>query len=145
MTSQERSDLERAISRASRAGLEVVGHGYRKGDNAHIYCVPSSTVPNLWHVVTQCGNRLVCDCLAGQRNRICVHRAATYVYLFTQARRRQQLADEVEQALREEREEQALHAATATLERAHRELDRKSASHQSPRLADDNRAVSMFR
>jgi hypothetical protein len=71
MTDRERCDLERAIDRAGRLRLEVVGHGHRKADNARIYCVPSASEPGRWHIVVRQGSRLVCDCIAAQKsNRI---------------------------------------------------------------------------
>lgn len=105
MTQKQLVELERAIERAGKAGLEVVGQGHRKADGAPVYMVPSATDQNHWHIVVRLGSRLVCDCTAGKYDRICQHRAAVYVELFNQAERRRRLAEEVEAALRQEREE----------------------------------------
>jgi hypothetical protein len=146
MTDEQRATLERMIDRAGTLGLEVVAHGRRKVDGARIYCVPSTREPNRWHVVVRFGSHLVCDCQAAQYNRICVHRAATYVHLFNEAQRRQRLAEEVEEALqaeRIERNEAMLHDATRRLERVQQELDHYDAEH--PKLADDRVPVTCWK
>lgn len=62
MTTTQCKQLDRAIARAMEHGIEVVGHGQRKSDNATIYCTTSHSEENCWHIVTLMGSRLECDC-----------------------------------------------------------------------------------
>lgn len=104
MTRAQRTELDRAVEKACKAGLEVMGTGHRKSDGAKIFAVPSQSQPNRFHIVTLVGNRLICDC----RSRvICCHRGAVHMEMVVQADRRRRLAEEVEAALREERDEAA--------------------------------------
>lgn len=95
----QQTQLDAAIERAERAGLEVVGTGHRRSDNARIYAVPSQSEPNRWHIVAVVGSRLVCDCVASQYGKICCHRAAVHVELTVQAARREAAAAEIAEQL----------------------------------------------
>src|SRR5258706_400363 len=96
MTVKQQTELEAAIERASAAGLEVVAHGHRKAHpNVRIFCVPSLSEPDRWHVISLYGAHLVCDC----RSRvICAHRAAVHMELVVEAAHRAQHAAEIEAA-----------------------------------------------
>lgn len=103
MTVREANELERAIERATREGVEVVAQGRRKDNGQRVFCVPSQSHPGLWHLVTLTrGRYLACDCEAAKHNpnTICVHRAATHMHLTVEADRRREHAREVEIALR---------------------------------------------
>ncbi len=103
MTTKQRTELDAAIERATAAGLEVVAHGYRKAKpSVRIYCVPSQTEANRWHVISLYGSHLVCDC----RSRvICAHRAAVHMELVVEAAKQAMHAAEIEAAF--ERDAQA--------------------------------------
>jgi uncharacterized Zn finger protein len=75
MTQAQAKQLARALEIAERDGLQVCGRGWTR-DGRRVYCVPSRTETNRWHLVIVAGVRLVCDCTAGQHGRICAHRAA---------------------------------------------------------------------
>lgn len=150
MTAEQRSELDRAIDRATKAGLEVHGVGRRKSDNARVFAVPSQSEENLYHLVALVGSRLVCECKASQYgHHICCHRAAVHMYLTVEAERKQRQAEEVEAALRAEREEEAemrLHEAARTLDRVQRQLDAHDRRETAmPACRANNRAVSMWR
>jgi hypothetical protein len=81
MTQTQRNELERACERAQKAGLRVVGHGYRHIDHAEVYAVPSMRNVNHWHLVAVVGGRLACDCPAGQHGRMCAHRGCVHAFL----------------------------------------------------------------
>ncbi len=61
------------------------------------------------------GERLHCDCTAGQNDKICMHRALAWEYLTHEAAKRAEQAEEVQLALRESEAEEALHASARTL------------------------------
>ena len=152
MTAAQRTELDKAIDRACKAGLEVVAKGYRKADGAKIYAVPSQSEANRWHIVTLLGNRLLCDC---QSRVVCAHRGAVHMELVVEADRRQQLAEDVEAALRDEREatsRRLLDDAARRLETVERSLDAWEQEREQARekretapLYRDNRPISIFK
>jgi hypothetical protein len=94
MTIKQRTELDAAIERATAAGLEDVAHGYRKSNpNIKIYCVPSQTEENRWHVISLYGSHLVCDC---KSRVICAHRAAVHMELVVEAAKQAMHAAEIE-------------------------------------------------
>jgi hypothetical protein len=79
MTTALRSELDRAISRAKAAGVEVCGHGHMKVTHDLLFCVASQRDINHWHIVRLVnGSRLACDCPSRV---ICVLRAAAHLEL----------------------------------------------------------------
>lgn len=99
MTIAQRTQLDRAIDRAMKAGLEVVGHGFRKSDNAPLYAVPSQSEEGRWHIVILEGARLTCDCKARV---LCAHKATVHMEMVVLAARREALAARVTQKLEED-------------------------------------------
>lgn len=97
MTIREAPELDKAIERAEKNGIEVVAHGFAKKNNARIWCTNSHSDPDKWHVVMLVGRRLVCDCNSAV---ICAHRGAVHVELVIEAAKKQ--AEAVEAALQEE-------------------------------------------
>jgi hypothetical protein len=84
-TSSAKNAFERAIERARQSGLIVAGRGFRKGDFALVWMVPSQSEANRWHTVTQIEGQLECDCHAGQYGRMCLHRAVVFLDLSAEA------------------------------------------------------------
>ncbi len=79
MTSQQRSELDRAIERAQRAGLVILARGMRKSDGARVWGVTSKSSHDYrLHQVVQVGQRLLCDCPA---HVLCTHRAVVHLDL----------------------------------------------------------------
>src|SRR5258708_13217646 len=94
MTIKQRSELDEAIERATAHGVEVCGQGRMKANNERVYVVPSQRDQTHWHLVRLVGGRrLVCDCAASQRGRICVHRAPVHIHLVLQAAGREAAAE----------------------------------------------------
>ena len=85
MTQAQANDLERAMNRALEQRIELAGQGTRKSDGATVYAVTSGTEAGLFHLVAVEDGRLICSCKAGQRGRICKHRAVVHDHLKTQA------------------------------------------------------------
>src|SRR5260221_9591365 len=103
MSTKPRSAPEAAIGRATAPGVEVCGQGRMKANNERVYVVPSQRDQTHWHLVRLVGGRrLVCDCAASQRGRICVHRAAVHMHLVVQAAMREAAAERVTRALEQE-------------------------------------------
>jgi len=100
MSITQRSELDRAISRATAAGVEVCGHGHMKVTHDRLFCVASQRDQNHWHIVRLVagsdGSRLVCDCPSRV---ICVHRAACHMELVVEAARREYAAAQVTASL----------------------------------------------
>jgi hypothetical protein len=152
MTTKQRTELDRAIERAMAAGLEVVAHGYRKSNpSIKIYCVPSQTEANRWHVVSLYGSHLVCDC---KSRVICAHRAAVHMGLVVEAAKQAMHAAEIERAF-----ETDVQAACAEMEPPTRcatsaervdarlariEADR-AALGRSPKPRDDTWVFSLYK
>jgi hypothetical protein len=87
MTVEQRSELEKAIERAERKGVHIVGRGALKSGTRY-FIVSGYTAQcnhdHTLHYVRIEGLRLVCDCTADhyQRNGvICTHRAVCHVEL----------------------------------------------------------------
>lgn len=123
MTTREATELERAIERATAAGLIVLAQGRFKADNRRFWLVPSQSEPERTHVVLQFGRRLVCDCKATV---LCAHKGAVHMHLVVEAEKLRTFSDQVESGLREEAFEHEDHArgritsAAAKAERAER-------------------------
>jgi hypothetical protein len=62
MTAKQRSELDAAIERATKNGVEVMGHGHLKATNDRVFLVPSQRDSNHWHIVRLHGCHLICDC-----------------------------------------------------------------------------------
>lgn len=122
MTQTERAALDKALARAERDGIAVMGCGIRKSDGAQVFAVSSASQPGRWYLVAIEGGRLHCDCPARS---YCKHRAAVHARLIAERR-----AAEHEAAL--------VHAAR--LEVAERERAREAAI-----LARNNRPFSIWR
>lgn len=92
MTTQQRTReaYERALDRAHRNGLAVVGDGHWRQGGARFLVVGSASEPSRFHLVTLYPGRLVCDCPA---RALCQHRALARDYL--EREREQQLQVEV--------------------------------------------------
>jgi hypothetical protein len=124
MTTKQRGELDEAIERAMAAGVEVCGHGRMKANNERVYVVPSQRDRTHWHLVRLVGSRrLVCDCEASQRSRICVHRAAVHMHLVVAAAVREAAAERVTSAL--EQEARGIEARDRAEAEAAAERDRK--------------------
>ena len=103
MTTKQQSELDEAIERATAHGVEVCGQGRMRANNERVYVVPSQRDQTHWHLVRLVGGRrLVCDCEASQRGRICVHRAAVHMHLVVAAALREAAAERVTRALEQE-------------------------------------------
>jgi len=138
------------------AGLEVVAHGYRKSNpGIKIYCVPSQTEANRWHVVSLYGSHLVCDC---KSRVICAHRAAVHMELVVEAAKQAMHAAEIEgafetdvQVICAEMEPRTRCAASAervnaTLARIEATIEAdRAALNRSPKLRDDQRVFSLYK
>src|SRR5260221_12029436 len=71
-TIDPQTQYERALMRAQRAGVRVVGRGTVRRTGERFYAVRSATEADRWHIVVQ-RNGLVCDCTAAQYGRYCMH------------------------------------------------------------------------
>jgi len=129
MNSRQAAQYQRGLEIAKRDALEVRGHGVRKSDGAAVYCMPSRSQQNVWHVVVVEGANLVCTCEAAKHGRYCAHRAAT--------RARILLEGQLRREAHERDVERAFHAAA-------RELNVKL-SHLGPKPRDDQRVFSVFK
>jgi hypothetical protein len=152
MTVRQRTELDAAIERATEAGLEVVAHGYRKSNpNIKIYCVPSQSEANRWHVVSLYGSHLVCDC---KSRVICAHRAAVHMELVVEAAKQAMHAAEIERAFESDVQatcaemEPPTRSATSA-ERVDARLARieadRAALNRSPKPRDDQRVFSLYK
>src|SRR5258707_11619786 len=109
MSPQQQGELERAIARAHREGVQIVARGTRKADGARVFGVTStSSAPAVLRMVVVLPGRLECDCPARV---ICTHRGIVREALQQElaARSRQMFtakAAEIraEEALRQRRE-----------------------------------------
>ncbi len=73
--------LASAIDRAERDHITVAGSG-TLADGRKFWLVASQSVQGMHHVVTQHGKSLQCDCIYSQmQHKVCVHRAAAYLFL----------------------------------------------------------------
>lgn len=80
MTPREKQELDKATTKAAQAQLHVMV-GKVKATGQEVFAVNSQSRANLWHLLTVVDGHLQCDCEAGQRGRICCHRAAVHSYL----------------------------------------------------------------
>src|SRR5258708_23903760 len=129
MNSRQAQAYARGMAIATRDSLTVVAHGTRKNDGAAIYCVPSRSLANTWHVIVVSGLDLQCDCLAAQHGKYCCHRSAVRARLI--------LEGQVRQDARERAIGQAFHAAA-------REVHVKL-NHLGPKPRDDVKPFSLFK
>ena len=105
MTQKQRSELDAAIERATKNGVEVMGHGHMKGTNDRVFLVPSQRDPERhWHIVRLTGCHLICDC---ESKVICCHRAAAHMELVTEAAKREYNSKVIERELNREAEKRA--------------------------------------
>ena len=84
MTQQQASDLERALLRAHRRGIHILGSGRRKPDGVRVFLTNSGSCSDGTHFVTLVGQRLTCDCAARV---VCVHRAVVHQRLLDERKR----------------------------------------------------------
>ena len=143
MNSRQAAQYVRGLEIAQRDALTVVAHGTRKSDGAAIYCVPSRSQANTWHVVVVSGLDLQCDCQAAKYGKYCCHRAAT--------RARMILEGQVRKDAHEREIERAFNAAAAALDvqiditvAGQAKTVPASALRRSPKLADDQRVFSIY-
>src|SRR5215471_11935577 len=108
MTSKQQQQYERALASVREQSLSVRAHGTRKSDGAALYCVPSRSEPNRWHIVIVNGLRLECDCHAAKYGKYCFHRALVHARLSLEA--------QVRRDTREREVERALHDAARALD-----------------------------
>jgi hypothetical protein len=82
MTAIERSELDRAITRAERNGIRIIARGVLKGSGTQYFVTTGHTAQanhdHALHYVRVEGARLVCDCKA---RIICTHRATVHLEL----------------------------------------------------------------
>ena len=79
MSTEQRSELDRAIERAQRDGIVILARGTRKSDGARIWGVSSKSSHDYrLHQVVQVGGRLLCDCPSRV---ICKHRGLVHADL----------------------------------------------------------------
>ncbi len=79
MTTEQRSELDRAIERARRDGIVILARGIRKSDGARIWGVTSkSSHDHRLHQVVEVEHRLICDCPSRV---ICKHRGLVHLDL----------------------------------------------------------------
>lgn len=138
--------FDRAVERATRQGVQVCGMGRFKEHPARRFAIVNSTSkPGRYHVVSISDARLVCDCEAAQHgNRVCVHVAATSMYLTARAARIRRHEEAVERALREE--DAARNADTARrLRELNARMERDARERDAAPLYRDNRGFSIFR
>jgi hypothetical protein len=77
--------LNAAIDRAQANNVTVAGAG-TFADGRRFWLVASQSVQGMHHVVSQHGKSLECDCIYSQmQHKVCVHRAAVYLFLRDQA------------------------------------------------------------
>jgi len=134
MNSRQAAQYVRGLEIAQRDALTVVAHGTRKSDGAAIYCVPSRSQANTWHVVVVSGLDLQCDCQAAKYGKYCCHRAAV--------RARILLEGQLRREAHEREVERLLHAAARELEAR---IDARSALNRSPKPRDDTRVFSLYK
>jgi hypothetical protein len=80
MTAAQVAMVQRALDRATREGVRVIGSGTRH-DGRRVYAVSSASEPNRAYVVTVLENRLACECAAAKDGRYCKHRAVAHARL----------------------------------------------------------------
>ena len=134
MNSRQAAQYRRGLEIAQRDSLSVVAHGTRKSDGAAIYCVPSRTHANTWHLIVVNELELTCDCAAAQYGRYCAHRAAV--------RARLEIEAQVRRDTREREIERAFHAAARALNVT---LETAPALNRSPKPRDDQRVFSLYK
>ena len=108
MNRRQAQQYERGLEIAKRDALEVRGHGTHKSDGAPVYCVPSRSQANTWHVVVVSGLDLQCDCAAAKHGKYCCHRAAV--------RARLEIEAQVRRDTRERDIERAFHDTARALD-----------------------------
>ena len=135
MTTKQQAELDRALARANAADLHITGQGHLL-NGQRFFLIPSATDPARSHVIVSDESHLHCDCEAGQRDHVCMHRAI--VHLFLRDERTRKHADDaaVHVALAEEAAEAKSLASAKRTTRPAR---------LGPRLRTDTRAFSMFR
>ena len=79
--------MQSALERATTNHLSVIAVGKRVVDNATCYIVPSVSraQEGMLHTVTNQGDHLECNCLAGHYEKYCMHQAYVRSYLEEQA------------------------------------------------------------
>ena len=101
----QQDPLDAAIDRATRWGVRVLASGRVKSTTQRFWIVSSASDAAHPHLVFRlCTERLSCDCRAGRAGRTCQHVASVVMHETVQADRRRRLAEEMEEAAREERE-----------------------------------------
>ncbi len=119
MNTTQTTDYERALARAQRAGLSIIGRGLLKSGE-RVYLTGSASEPGKHHVVIVHAGRLACDCPA---RALCTHRALAHAEL-------QREASEAQEAIEQVRAGQkaAADAAAVAAKRETAPLARKSFS-----------------
>ena len=79
MTTEQRSELDRAIERVQRDGITILARGTRKSDGARVWGVTSKSTHDFkLHQVVQVRQTLICDCPSRV---ICKHRGLVHLDL----------------------------------------------------------------
>jgi hypothetical protein len=82
MTTEQRTELDKAIQRAERNGIRIIARGVLKGSGTRYFVTTGHTSQanhdHALHYVRVEGSRLVCDC---QARVICTHRAVAHLEL----------------------------------------------------------------
>jgi hypothetical protein len=137
MNGRQAAQYQRGLEIAKRDALTVVAHGTRKSDGAAVYCVPSRTQANTWHVIVVSGLDLQCTCEAAKHGKYCCHRAAV--------RARLELEAQVRQDTCEREIERAFHAAARALNAKLETAPVSPALNRSPKPRDDTRVFSRYK
>jgi hypothetical protein len=138
MTTKQQSELDRALARASAADLHITGQGHLL-NGQRFFLIPSATDSARSHIIVSDETRLHCDCEAGQRDHVCMHRAIVHLFLRDERTRKAANDAAVVQAL-----------AASDAEAAERHLTpapkpTTRGQRNGPKLRTDTRAFSIFR
>ncbi len=99
MTAIQASAMDRALTRAHKSELHIVGHGFSTVTGDRVIAVSSARDAVRAHCVTIQGNHLHCDCEASQYGRYCSHRALVHEVLAAEAEAARPSQDSRETAL----------------------------------------------
>lgn len=121
MTQEQKNTIEKALERAAREGIRIIGRGHMTADGSRFWLVSSKTyaTTNRAYIVRCLGDHLECNCQASD---ICKHRAVVHVELKAEAEAREET--ERKEAAQSEQQEitERLLASLTPEEREHREM-----------------------
>ena len=105
-TTPQQDPLDAAIDRATRWGVRVLATGCVKSTTQRFWIVSSASDAAHPHLCFRLATgRLSCDCPAGRRGHVCQHVASVVMHETVQAARRRRLAEQMEEAARDDAEE----------------------------------------